>query len=169
MKIKLLITLFFLSSIVFSQQQFSSDEYGFSIIFPDLWKVEKGTQPMVAVIARLSTASINVVIQENDKYRDIDIIDVDISNFRNELEGKYKVYFKNFKSLDCGRITVNSYNAISFAYNCDINNDVLYAKQYFLFKDNKIYVISTGCLESEYANFFEIVFNESVNSFTFNK
>jgi len=169
MKIKLLLILVFLSSIVFSQQKFSSEEYSFSITFPDLWKVEKGTQPMVAVIARLNTASINVVIQENDKYRDIEIVDVDISNFRNELEGKYKDYFKNFKSLDYSRTTVNSYNAISFAYNCDINDEVLFAKQYFLFKDNKIYVISTGCLDSEYANFFEIVFKECLNSFTFNK
>jgi hypothetical protein len=165
-----IVSFFLLSLSCFSQQKFTSDEYGLEITFPDGWNVEKGTQSMVAVIARLNnTTSINIIVQENDKWKDSRIEDMDKESFRNELEGKYKDHFKNFKTIDFGGTIVNGNNALYFVYNCDLNNDVIHAKQYFIFNGDKIYVISTGCLESEYTNYFEIPFNECVNTFTFIK
>lgn len=164
------ISFFLITTSVFSQQGFISEEYGFQISFPDGWSVEKGTVSMVAVIARLNNnTSINVVVQDRDISKENNIALIDVEKFKEDLEEKYKEHFKNYKTVDFGRATVNIYNSIYFIYNCEFNGNTLRVKQYFLFKENKIYVISTGCLESEFYNFFEVPFKETVNSFIFTK
>jgi len=155
-------------SISYSQQQFTSEKYGFNITFPSGWDVEKETASLVAVIARLnSNTSINIIVQDQDPSNEYIIAQIDVDKFKEDLENKYKEHFKSYKTVDYGRATVNLYNALYMTYICDFNSNIIRTKQYFLFRNNKIYIISTGCLESEHENFYSI-YNDCLNSFTFN-
>jgi hypothetical protein len=125
---------------------------------------------MVVVVAWLNnTTIINIVAKENEDWKDYTIDQVDPESFAKHLKKLYADNFEKFKALDYGRTTVNTYPALYFSYNFDHDNSLRWAKQYFLFKENLVYVISNGCLENEYANYFEIVFNECVNTFSFMK
>jgi len=164
---KLIFVLIF-SSTLLSQQIFKSTEYGVEMTFPDGWTVEKGTLSMVVLIARLNaTTSINIVVQENAEWKDYTVDKIEPEKFRVNLEKKYSAYFTNFRTLDYGKVKVSAYEALYYSYNCDINNETIRANQYFLIKDDKMYVISSGCLDSEYLNFFEVLFNETINTFRF--
>lgn len=154
-------------SVSFSQQVFNSAGYGFEITFPDKWEVKEGTTTMVAVIAKYGDfPSINIVVKENESIGKVTVEDVNIENFKDDLVSKYKNVFTNFITVDYGKTAVNGINAIYFAYNCDVADKVFRVKQYFMFNSTKMYVISTGCLETEAAD-YEAAFNDCTNSFKF--
>jgi hypothetical protein len=154
-------------SVSFSQQVFNSAGYEFEITFPDKWDVKEGTTTMVAVIAKYGDfSSINIVVKENESIGKVTVEDVNIEKFKDDLVSKYKDAFTNFVTVDYGKTIVNGNNAIYFTYNCDVAGKVLRAKQYFMFNGTRMYVISTGCLETETAD-YEAAFNNCLNSFKF--
>jgi len=163
----ILLLIFTIVSISFSQQFFKSDKYGFEITFPDKWEVKEGTTTMVAVTAKYGDySSINVVVKENEAIGNVTVDDVNLEKFKDDLVSKYQGAFTNFIMVDYGKTTVSSLSALYFAYNCDLADKVLKGRQYFLFNNTKMYVISTGCLDEESVK-YENVFNDCLNSFKF--
>jgi hypothetical protein len=164
---KILLIVFTVISVSFSQEQFKSEKYGFEITFPKFWNVKEGTSAMVAVLASSGDiTSINVVVKENESIGNVTVDEVNIEKFKDDLVSKYSAAFANFKELDYGKTTVNGYNALFFSYNCDIADKVLKAKQYFIFNNAKMYVISTGCPDLESIQ-NESMFNDCLNTFKF--
>lgn len=165
-----IVSFFLLTVSCFSQQQFTSGEYGISITFPDGWYIQRGTTNMVVVIAWLnSTTTINIAAKENEDWKNYTIEQVDPENFAGYLKKLYADNFEKFKAVDYGRTKVNDYPALYFSYKFEHDNSMYRAKQYFLFRENLVYVISIGCLDSESATYLETLFIECLNTFSFTK
>ena len=164
---KIVLILLLFVSLVYSQQVFKSDTFSFEITFPNGWDVKEGTTTLLAVIANSGNFNnINIVVKENESIGKVGVDDIDIDKFKDELVSNYKEVFSNFKTIDYGKTTINSINTLYFIYNCDIADQTLRAKQYFLFNNTKMYVISTGCLDSE-TSVYESVYSDCMNSFKF--
>jgi len=164
---KILFLIIIIVSFSVSQQLFRSNTYGFEVTFPDKWEVKEGTTTMVAVVAKYGDySSINIVVKENESIGNVTIEDINLEKFKDDLVMKYQSAFTNFKMVDYGKTTINYNNAIYFTYYCDIVDKILKAKQYFMFNNSRMYVISTGCLDSEAAD-YDSMFNDCVNSYKF--
>lgn len=170
-KIKSLIIVFIfvLTSSVFSQKVYESPTNGFKITLPDNWEIEKSTNAIVDFTARHDdNTSVNVVVKQSPAFEGLTIEQAADENFKNSLVKQYSEQFKGFKLIESGLGEISTYKAFIFKYSCDNpNGGILFAKQYFLISNSKLYIISTACSESEYS-LYEPLFDTIVNSFTLN-
>jgi hypothetical protein len=170
-KMKKILTLIFALITVntFSQKVYESSANGFKITLPESWEIEKSTNAIVDFTARYDiNTSVNVVVKQSPAFEGLTIEQAADDNFKNSLVQQYSEQFKGFNLIESGLGEMGTYKAFIFKYSCDNpNGGILFAKQYFLISNSKLYILSTGCSEKEYS-LYEPLFDTIVNSFTLN-
>lgn len=162
--------LFFLLVItVYSQQKFTSSEYGFEITFPDYITVTKGTAEGVAVIADIDgNAYLSVVAGAVGDTTRKSMEDYALDKFIDTLVNSLESDLSGFQKIDYGREIYNGASSIYFAYNYFKDAKYTRVKQYFFININKMFAITTQCPEAEKDD-YSVVFKECIKSFNFVK
>ncbi|RPI17368.1 MAG: hypothetical protein EHM58_09440 [Ignavibacteriae bacterium] len=166
---KILSALFILiiyTSVFFSQQVFKSDEHKFQITFPDDCRLYPDYSGAAVIAYFDKNASINIIVKESKKLKNTGPEQYDYANQVDSMIKLYGSTFKNFKLNDTGYVSLSDIKFFRLSYQCDLLDKVFWASQYFTVKDSKMYVLSTGCFESDIEKYRQ-VFIDCVSTFTF--
>lgn len=164
---KLILILFVSVPLVYSQQHFKSDVYGFEMTFPDYMLVKNGTNESQAVHASLNeNAFINVNLQIDSALGYKVIEDYSLDEFLSPVREMLNNELNGYTLMDYGWTEINKDKAIYMQYKYIRSRETVRVKQFYMISRLKLYAITILINENEAAD-FEPVFDECLNSFRF--
>lgn len=148
-----------LPAICFSQSQWTSKKYNYSIEIPQGFLESTPVGSNVDFKATKGLSSIVVVVKTiPNEYSSYTIWDMlgDLETFGAEWELGAKEYMDNPKFLKYGKTNLS--NLETFWYDYTTDNPKLYSKNYQTKKGNKLYTITLTCPNSEYGYYSSVWF-----------
>jgi hypothetical protein len=166
-KIKLLLIFLLLWSPIFSQANWVSPKYGYSIEIPENFQIAKPVGANVDFKAVNGINSIVVVVQKlPSEYTNIPIWELlgDLETYGAEWEDGAREYLNNPKFVKYGQTTLNGLETFWYDYTTD--SPGLYSKTYQTQKDGIIYTITLTCIVEDF-NFYSPIWYRFKNNIEF--
>lgn len=170
-RLLLLTLLFFIISNTIAQTLFRSDKYQFRVKYPGTWEYQNGDGPNVVFkIVNSDDASINIVINEDNKLIGHTIEEVGIDNYVSILKETMKAKYDDYEIIDYSDTFIDNVPAF-FVKSKATYHTLDYSKtftnlQYTTSKGKYIYTFTAGVSE-QYFNYYESIFKEIISSFVF--
>ncbi|AEK22704.1 hypothetical protein [Capnocytophaga canimorsus] len=163
---KNLTTLFLLFHFLcFSQVQWKSKKYNYSLEIPQGFSIATAIGPNIDFKATKGGASAIVIVKEMpQEYTSHSIWDMlgDLETFDEEQESILSEYMDNPKFLKYGRTIISGFDA--FWYDYTVDNPSTYHKTYLIKKGNKSYTITLSCLKDDF-NYYSAIWYRFKNKF----
>lgn len=147
-------------------ETFVSDKHGYSITFPEDWKVQKDFRNLDVIALAppskdqpASHANISVMAIKADT-------DIKLDALTESTVDNLKKIFKEIELVDNSKTTINGVEGRKLTYNYSFGDIKLQVQQYFFLKNQTAYVITCTTLLNDAPN-YSTAFDKSVNSFKF--
>lgn len=157
--ITILFSMLLIPIFCFSQTNWKSTKYNYSIEIPQGFSSTSAVGSNVDFKATKGFSSVVIVVktipQEYSSYTLWDLLG-DLETFGDEWELGAKEYMDNPRFLKYGKTTLSKLQTFWYDYTTD--NPKLYSKNYQTKKGNKLYTITLTCPKNEYSYYSSIWF-----------
>ncbi len=158
------------TAILFSQQSYVNNDYGFQLNFPEGWKLKTGVSETIVVSASAGVnIEINVGLQGSGQLGDSALLKMGLEKFVSSMEDHFRTSYQGYQTLDHGQTKIDSVPAYYINYTIsDEKAEKMRGAQYYFVKNKRMYVITAGSPEAVYPA-YEEAFKNSIDSFEFIK
>ena len=164
----ILFLLFVSAAVLYSQQPYTNDDFGFRMNFPDGWNIKTGVSETIVVSASGGeNIEINVGLQGSGTLGDSALLKMGLEKFVSSMEDHFRTSYQGYKTLESGQTKIDSVNAFYMTYSIsDEKASMMRGLQYFIVYNNRMYIITAGSPDSFY-NAYSEAFKNSIDSFKF--